>query len=105
MLRPSPPPEQEELEVLEQKKVAAARADKLAGQLRKEVRLLQEGLADNNIIIDKACGAVAAADDDMFDAQCAALCMPVSGPSCKSRCAAAPPVCLQAPHRPARTRR
>jgi hypothetical protein len=40
--------------VLEQKKAAAARAEKLAGQLKKEVRLLQEALADNNIVIDKA---------------------------------------------------
>lgn len=39
--------------MLDQKKGAAARADKLAGQLQKEVRLLQEALADNNIIIDK----------------------------------------------------
>lgn len=42
--------------MLEQKKGAAARAEKLAGQLKKEVRLLQEALADNNIIIDKVCG-------------------------------------------------
>ena len=46
---------QEDLEVLDQKKAAAARAEKMAGQLRKEVRLLQEALADNNIIIDKVC--------------------------------------------------
>lgn len=39
--------------MLAQKKAASVRADKLAGQLRKEVRLLQEALADNNIIIDK----------------------------------------------------
>jgi hypothetical protein len=44
---------QEDLEVLDQKKAAAARAEKMAGQLKKEVRLLQEALADNNIIIDK----------------------------------------------------
>jgi hypothetical protein len=44
---------QEELEVLGQKKAAAVRAEKTAGQLRKDVRLLQEALADNNIIIDK----------------------------------------------------
>lgn len=44
---------QEELEVLAQKKAAAVRAEKTAGQLRKDVRLLQEALADNNIIIDK----------------------------------------------------
>ncbi|KAF6253295.1 intraflagellar transport protein IFT-71/74 [Scenedesmus sp. NREL 46B-D3] len=44
----------EELEVLAQKKAAAVRAEKTAGQLRKDVRLLQEALADNNIIIDKA---------------------------------------------------
>eukprot|EP00878_Enallax_costatus_P023413 GHUV01024904.1.p1 GENE.GHUV01024904.1~~GHUV01024904.1.p1 ORF type:complete len:190 (+),score=64.15 GHUV01024904.1:222-791(+) len=43
----------DELEVLDQKKSAVARADKLAVQLKKEVRLLQEALADNNIIIDK----------------------------------------------------
>lgn len=47
---------QEELEVLAQKKAAAVRAEKTAGQLRKEVRLLQEALADNNIIIDKVRG-------------------------------------------------
>jgi hypothetical protein len=46
-------PLQEDLEVLDQKKAAAARAEKMAGQLKKEVRLLQEALADNNIIIDK----------------------------------------------------
>lgn len=39
--------------MLDQKKAAAARAEKMAGQLKKEVRLLQEALADNNIIIDK----------------------------------------------------
>lgn len=44
---------QDDLEVLDQKKAAAARAEKVAGQLKKEVRLLQEALADNNIIIDK----------------------------------------------------
>lgn len=44
---------QDDLEVLDQKKAAAARAEKMAGQLKKEVRLLQEALADNNIIIDK----------------------------------------------------
>jgi hypothetical protein len=47
---------QEELEVLAQKKAAAVRAEKTAGQLRKDVRLLQEALADNNIIIDKVRG-------------------------------------------------
>jgi hypothetical protein len=39
--------------VLAQKKAAAGRAEKTAGQLRKDVRQLQEALADNNIIIDK----------------------------------------------------
>ncbi|KAF8068364.1 IFT74 [Scenedesmus sp. PABB004] len=45
---------QEELELLEQKKAAAARADKAAAQLKRDVRALQEALADSNIIIDKA---------------------------------------------------
>lgn len=49
--------EQEELELLDQKKAAVARADKLSAQLKKEVRLLQEALADNNIIIDKVCSS------------------------------------------------
>ena len=50
--------------MLDQKKAAAARADKMAAQLKKEVRLLQEALADNNIIIDKVGGV-----------QCLLLCM------------------------------
>jgi hypothetical protein len=54
-------PLQEDLEVLDQKKAAAARAEKMAGQLKKEVRLLQEALADNNIIIDKVQGLLAGA--------------------------------------------
>jgi len=39
--------------VLEQKKSAVDRAEKLSAQLKKQVRLLQEALADNNITIDK----------------------------------------------------
>jgi hypothetical protein len=56
---------QEDLEVLDQKKAAAARAEKLAGQLKKEVRMLQEALADNNIIIDKVWQLHQTALDDV----------------------------------------
>lgn len=59
---------QDDLEVLDQKKAAAARAEKTAGQLKKEVRLLQEALADNNIIIDKVWQVLArTAADDQHD--------------------------------------
>lgn len=46
-------PLQDDLELLDQKKAAFVRAEKASAQLKKEVRLLQEALADNNIIIDK----------------------------------------------------
>jgi hypothetical protein len=44
---------QEEVEELQQRQAAAARANKRAGELQAQVRALQESLADANIVLDK----------------------------------------------------
>jgi peptidoglycan hydrolase CwlO-like protein len=47
------PSSQDELETLAMKAAAYSRAEKRQGELQKEVRALQEALADTNMVIDK----------------------------------------------------
>lgn len=53
-------PQQEELETAQQKQATFARADKRHKELQKEVKQLQEALADHNMVLDKVghCGDV-----------------------------------------------